>query len=385
MVFPSALECSTSTGPIKVRSFRGLAPDLSDSERFPSDLLAVSCDGSSLAKEREELSSPMSTVDNNLMPPEIFGFSQSAETFVSISPAMRALQRAVRNLASSEVPVLLLGEPGTGKRALALQIHHQSTRSSGGFFELECGEVLPEHFGSSKGENGTLVSGYGSGTVVLHEVSFLSPECQAALQQLLVRGGQTEEGLLGGARLIFTTHANLEQEVRLGRFREDLYYRMSSFCLRVPPLRHRREDIGALAELFLNKYAVRLQCAKPALSDVTRQFLAEYGWPGNVRELEEATRTIAAVGDEKLALAALKSTHRGGRRQSDRGIALSLKEASKAASRAAEKDLILRVLSRTKWNRKRAAGELKISYKALLYKLKQMGVRNPNANSAGEA
>ena len=159
---------------------------------------------------------------------------------------------------------------------------------------------------------------------------------------------------------------------------------MSSFCLRVPPLRHRREDIGGLAELFLKKYATRLQCAKPALSDVARQFLADYGWPGNVRELEEATRTIAAVGDEKLALAALKSTHRGGRRQAERGMAMSLKEASKAASRAAEKDLILKVLSRTKWNRKRAAGELKISYKALLYKLKQMGVQNPNANSAGE-
>ncbi len=330
----------------------------------------------------------MSTVDNNLMPPEVgIGFSRDPETFVSVSPAMKALERAVRNLASSEVPVLLLGEPGTGKRALAFQIHQQSLRSDGGFHEAECSDLRAEHLRLGNGSNGvnSILSEFGSGTVVFHEVSILSSECQLALQEFLARRLQADEHNCGGARLIFTTHANLEQEVRLGRFREDLYYRISSFCLRVPPLRHRREDISGLAELFLSKYATRLRCTKPALSDSTRQFLADYGWPGNIRELEEATRTIAAVGDEKLALAALKSTHRGGRRQTERAVAMSLKEASKAASRAAEKDLILKVLSRTKWNRKRAAGELKISYKALLYKLKQMGVQNPNANSAGEA
>ena len=219
----------------------------------------------------------MSTVDNKRTPPHIFGFSQSVETFVSISPAMMALQRAVRNLASSEVPVLLLGEPGTGKRALAFQKHQQSTRTHAGFLNSSVATCSLNIFVRATARiNGvnSVVSEFGSGTVVFHEVSFLSPECQAALQELLVRGFQTEEGLRGGARLIFTTHANLDQEVRLGRFREDLYYRMSSFCLRVPPLRHRREDIGALAELFLKKYAIRLQCAKPALSDVTRQFLS---------------------------------------------------------------------------------------------------------------
>ena len=327
----------------------------------------------------------MATIDNNLIDPEVgVDCACGPEIFVSISPAMRALKKAMEKVASSEVPVLILGEPGTGKRALAFQIHQQSERSHETFSEVECGGLGPEFFyGGNDAES--VFSEFASGTIVLHEISLLSPECQVALQELLVKRFQTEEATKGGPRLIFTTHANLEQEIRLGRFREDLYYRISGCCLRVPPLRHRKEDISGLAETFLSKYAIRLQCTKPNISEFTRRFLAEYGWPGNVRELEEATRTIAAVGDEKLALAALKSAHRGVRRQPERGLALSLKETSKAASRAAEKDLILKVLSRTRWNRKRAAAELKISYKALLYKLKQMGVQNPNANSQGEA
>jgi two-component system response regulator AtoC len=324
----------------------------------------------------------MATVDN-LMAPEVgTDYVRAPETFVSVSPVMKALNGAIENVACSEVPLLILGEPGTGKRALALQIHQQSARSREAFSEVECSGLGPEYF-NDRNATGTLSSEFG--TVVLHQVSFLGPESQAALMDLLVQRSQTGDTVTNWPRLIFTTHVNLEQEIRLGRFREDLYYRISSFCLRVPPLRHRKEDIGGLADLFLTKYALRLQCTKPNITELTRRFLAEYGWPGNVRELEEATRTIAAVGDEKLALAALRSAHRGARRQPERALALSLKEASKAASRAAEKDLILRVLSRTRWNRKRAAGELKISYKALLYKLKQMGVQNPNANSQGEA
>ena len=325
----------------------------------------------------------MATVDNNLIDPGL-GLDYGTETFVSVSPAMRALRKAMENVASSEVPVLILGEPGTGKRALALQIHQQSSRSHETFSEVDCNGLSADSFRHSGGAAGVFLE-FASGTVVLHEVSLLSSDCQAALQELLVHRFQTEETIDGGPRLIFTTHMNLEQEIRLGRFREDLYYRISGFCLRVPPLRHRKEDISGLAEMFLGKYAIRLQCTKPNIGDLTRRFLAEYGWPGNVRELEEATRTIAALGDEKLALAALRSAHRGARRQPEKGLALSLKETSKAASRAAEKDLILKVLSRTRWNRKRAASEMKISYKALLYKLKQMGVQNPNANSQGEA
>ena len=109
---------------------------------------------------------------------------------------------------------------------------------------------------------------------------------------------------------------------------------MSGVCLRVSSSAAPQRRHTDLAEVFLSKYATRLQCAKPTLSEFTQQFLADYGWPGNVRELEEATRTIAAVGDERLALAALKSTHRVGRRQPEGPIVLSLKEASKAASRA---------------------------------------------------
>jgi len=329
----------------------------------------------------------MATIDNSLGSPEVgLEFVRSSQVFISVSPGMRALEKAAKYVALSDMPLLITGESGTGKNALAFQVHRLSHRCDGPFSRLECSDIQPGDLrADSETEAGDYFSEVHAGTVILHEISLLSLECQIALHELLAKRFGTDETASSGARFIFTTHANMDQEIRLGRFREDLYYRISGFCLRIPPLRHRKEDIAGLTDLFIDKYVTRLQCSKPVLSDVTRRFFAEHTWPGNLRELEEATRTIAAVGDERLAMAALKSAHRGGRRQSERSIAMSLKDASRAASRAAEKDLILKVLSRTRWNRKRAAGELKISYKALLYKLKQMGVQNPNANSQGEA
>ena len=190
--FPSALAISTAVGaPV---GDRGLArrPDLFDSEQVHISAEGFDPRWHLRCRRRSELSCLMSTVDNNLMPPEVgIGFSPDPETFVSVSPAMKALERAVRNLASSEVPVLLLGEPGTGKRALAFRIHQQSLRSDGGFHEAECSDLRPEHLRLGNGNNGvnSVVSEFGSGTVVFHEVSFLSSECQLALQE--VAGSKT--------------------------------------------------------------------------------------------------------------------------------------------------------------------------------------------------
>jgi two-component system response regulator AtoC len=142
--------------------------------------------------------------------------------------------------------------------------------------------------------------------------------------------------------------------------------------LRIPPLRQRREDIPILLEHFLRKFGHDFQRPVPAVSDETRRLFQEYSWPGNVRELENAAKAIVALGDEAVAMGGLRAMlcrpNAG-----VNGGGVSLKQAARAASREMEKELILRALGRTHWNRRRAAQDLQISYKALLYKLKQMG------------
>ena len=161
-------------------------------------------------------------------------------------------------------------------------------------------------------------------------------------------------------------------EVKAGRLREDLYYRISGVCLRLPPLRQRKEDILRLVEHFLLKYGEEFRRPVPKLSaDMERLFL-DYSWPGNLRELESAARVLVALGDEHLAMGGLRALLRQPP-DTGNGNRLSLKAAAKAASHQAERELILKVLTRTRWNRRRAAAELQISYKALLYKLKQIG------------
>jgi two-component system response regulator AtoC len=136
-------------------------------------------------------------------------------------------------------------------------------------------------------------------------------------------------------------------------------------------LRQRREDIPILRDWFLSAAAHDLNREVPPLSSGTQNFFLEYHWPGNIRELKEATRAIVALGDEALAMGGLRSLLR--RVDQGNGERISLKDAARAASREAERELILQVLTRTRWNRRRAAQELQISYKALLYKLKQIG------------
>jgi DNA-binding NtrC family response regulator len=147
---------------------------------------------------------------------------------------------------------------------------------------------------------------------------------------------------------------------------------LSGVCLRIPPLRQRREDIPQLIAFFLERYSSTYHFPVPELTAPTLQLFADYSWPGNLPQLEAAVRAIVAMGNESVAMAGLRSmltrTETG-----SNGGKVSLKEASRAASREAEKELILKVLNRTRWNRRRAAQELQISYKALLYKLKQIG------------
>jgi two-component system response regulator AtoC len=279
---------------------------------------------------------------------------------------MQAVEQAISNVASSLVPVLIVGERGSGKRTLAYRLHELSRRKQESFEELSCqsvdAEALPAILGGGDGRGV-------AGTLLLAEVAELPPACQLALTVLL----QHVSAASMSPRLVVTTRHNLEREIRAGRFREDLYYQLAGVSLRVPPLRHRREDIPGMTDFFLRKYSVLFGRPEPALGDSTRRFLAEYSWPGNVAELEASIKTIAAIGDDRVAMSALRSSSMNvSANHYEEGT--SLKEAARAASRQAERELILRVLSRTRWNRKRAAEELRISYKALLYKLKQIGV-----------
>jgi two-component system response regulator AtoC len=174
--------------------------------------------------------------------------------------------------------------------------------------------------------------------------------------------------------------------MKSGRFREELYYRINGVNLRLPPLRDRKEDVPALLEFFFKKYTSLFERPQPKISESTVSLLLRHSWPGNIRELENVARKIVALGDEHLATHDL-SVENGTKAPDPLPAALkipengashvptgSLKEAARAASRLAERAMILNQLERTHWNRKRAARELQISYKALLYKLKQLGL-----------
>ncbi len=293
-----------------------------------------------------------------------------------VSASMRPVEAVIRELAQRDVPVLVMAEPGAGKHATAQRIHQMSKRSEQPFrwfqclgLELEDLEVLQ---GMRSGEPD-------AGTIYLEELADLTAECQARLLEALPQSPEIGAANNQRARLICGSARDLEVEVKRGRLREDLYYRISGVCLRLPPLRQRKEDIPFLMGYFLRKYARDFQRRVPDLSAQTLRLFLDYSWPGNLRELEDAARVLVALGDEDVALGGLRAVLRKPEAGSQ-GAGISLKAASRAASREAEKELILNALTRTRWNRRRAAEELQISYKALLYKLKQIGFEGYGAS-----
>jgi two-component system, NtrC family, response regulator AtoC len=284
----------------------------------------------------------------------------------SVSAGMRTVEAMIRELSQNDVPMLVVAEHGSGKAAVAARIHSLSRRAAEPFHVYQGQEASEEILAARDGQ---------SGTVYLQEVGDLT----AAAQKELVR----QIGLSGAEqrrvpRYICGTSRELEPEVKAGKFREDLYYGISGVCLRLPPLRQRKEDIPVLRDWFLSAAARDFCRPVPVLRPETQNFFLEYNWPGNIRELKDAARAIVGLGDETLAMGGLRSllrrVDRGGN-----GEKISLKDAARAASREAEREIILQVLTRTRWNRRRAAQELQISYKALLYKLKQIGYQEYGA------
>src|ERR1700674_5016530 len=277
----------------------------------------------------------------------------------SISAGMRTVEAMIRELSQNDVPMLVVAEHGSGKAAVAARIHALSRRAPEPFQVYQGLEASEEILAARDGQ---------SGTVYLQEVGDLTAEAQKELVRQIGLSGAEQCRV---PRYICGTSRDLEPEVKAGKFREDLYYGISGVCLRLPPLRQRKEDIPVLRDWFLSTAARDFCRAVPVLSPETQNFFLEYNWPGNIRELKDAARAIVALGDETLAMGGLRSllrrVDRGG------GEKISLKDAARAASREAEREIILQVLTRTRWNRRRAAQELQISYKALLYKLKQIG------------
>jgi DNA-binding NtrC family response regulator len=284
----------------------------------------------------------------------------------SISAGMRTVEAVIRELSQNDVPVLVVAEHGSGKAAAAARIHVLSSRAAEPFQAYQGREASAEVLAACDGQGGT---------VYLQEVGDLTV---AAQEELVRQIGLNGKGNGNGdeqrrvPRFICGTSRELEPEVKAGKLREDLYYGISGVCLRLPPLRQRKEDIPVLRDWFLSAAARDFSRAVPVLSSETQNFFLEYNWPGNIRELKDAARAIVALGDEALAMGGLRSLLR----RVDHGAnseKISLKDAARAASREAEREIILQVLTRTRWNRRRAAQELQISYKALLYKLKQIG------------
>jgi two-component system, NtrC family, response regulator AtoC len=291
-----------------------------------------------------------------------------------LGQSMRALEAVTRELAKGEVPVLILGERGAGKKATAERIHRWSAHRDELFQLAPCASITADLLKMNGGDG--LFAG---GTLYLEELADLSLECQEMLLAKLPSMEGNGHARKPGARLICGSSGDLEGEVKAKRLREDLYYRISGVCLRLPPLRQRREDIPYLMSFFLAKYARDFRRAVPQLSQQTQRLFQDYSWPGNIRELEDAAKAIVALGDESVAMGGLRSLLMSSEHAGN-GERISLKQASRAASREAEKELILKVLNRTRWNRRRAAQELQISYKALLYKLKQIGYRDYGAS-----
>lgn len=293
------------------------------------------------------------------------------------SPAMLTLEAMISEIAPTNIPVLLVGECGTGKQIFAHRIHQLSERPEP-LMKISCAGVRAESFASELGLTASQDTEYrrDAGTTFFDEISELDAACQRSLLYALPDGETKPRRGILTARLISTTSRNLDEEMKAGRFRRELYYRVNGVCLRLPALRDRKEDIPLLSDYFLVKHCTQLGRMRSRLSAKALDVFMAYSWPGNIRELENVVKKIVALTDEDLALSELVRTPcvsvvpEAADEQT-----LSLKVVSKTASREAEKDLILKALGRTRWNRKRAAQELQISYKSLLYKLKQIGMK----------
>ncbi len=300
------------------------------------------------------------------------------------NPQMLRIVDVARHVASTDVPVLILGESGVGKEVFASFIHEQSNRSDGPFVKVNCAalphELLEsELFGYERGAfTGALRDRTGKfeqadkGTMLLDEIGEMSAPLQAKLLHVLQ---DNEFSRLGGkkpvkvnVRIIAATNNKLKEAVLKGEFRNDLYFRLNVIRLELPPLRQRREDIPLLCSHFVDKYRERYQSSVQALPKDLLEALMRYDWPGNIRQLENVIKRYLILPDREV-LSELRTTEQESAPPAS--TVVSLKEVARHAAEIAEKEVVLRMLEETGWNRKESARRLRISYKALRNKLKK--------------
>ena len=315
------------------------------------------------------------------------------EVLFGCSSTMQEVRRLAKRISGTNVPVLLNGSGGTGKEVLARWIHEHSPWSNGQFVKVNCaaipGSLLEsELFGYEKGAfTGAHASKPGrvelahNGTLFLDEIADLGIGLQSKLLQFLQDGrfsriGDESERVVE-ARLICATSKNLEEEIDIGRFRADLYYRINVVRLRLPRLRERREDIPRLADYFRTQFEEKFSKQSEPLSEKMLQYLQKLDWPGNIRELSNGIARHVLIGVEaEIAQEPLAERLEPERRSSSRLGAVTLKQIAKEAVRERESRFILEALQANQWNRRKAAQTLKISYRALIYKIRNAGLHS---------
>jgi len=319
----------------------------------------------------------------------------------SNSERMKEVQAIVEQVADTDITVLIQGESGTGKELVARALYQMSNRRSRPFLKVNCA-ALPEPllesemFGYEKGAFTDAASRKpgkfelaDEGTIFLDEISEMMPSLQAKLLQVLQDkqfshlGGK--EDIHVDVRVIAATNRNLVESVAAGAFREDLYYRLNVVNIQVAALRERREEIPVLVEFFIKKYTEEFKKEAPGLSTELLEIFQRYPWPGNIRELENCIKRIVILNNDQSVCRELRSKCENGKDGNGHEESLkawmgqnpekySLKAFSKEAIRRAEREIIGRMLQETCWNRKETAERLQISYKALLYKIKETGL-----------
>lgn len=307
------------------------------------------------------------------------------------SETMRRMGQKVERVAATDVPLLIQGEHGTGKEILAKFIHWTSPCRNGSFVKVNCPAIPAtliesELFGYEKGSfTGAYtmkpgrVESANRGTLFLDEIAELEPALQAKLLQLL-QDGQfcrigSQENKQAEVRVICATNRQLEQEIEARHFREDLFFRINVVSLQLPPLRERREDIPDLMNYFFEVYQREYNREAQRPSSHLVRLLQTCDWPGNIRQLENLMKRYVILGSEEAISSELSF---GGRTESEPEIPLdgsiSLKNIIRQTVTELERKIILKALQENHWNRKLAARRLKISYRALLYKIKQAGL-----------
>jgi len=339
----------------------------------------VGCDQMTFATRSTSFSA---APDGGLPPDEVIFGSSIAGEAVRLSADMAA---------TTQVPVLLQGQSGTGKEVLARYIHSRSSWGNGSFVKVNCpaipGTLLEsELFGYQKGAfTGAYSSKPGrvelahKGTLFLDEIAEIDPALQSKLLQLIQDGqfcriGASEDRHVE-VRIVCATNRQLEKEIKAGTFRQDLFYRINVLTIELPTLQQRRSDIPLLVDFLLDRHGKTLNRPVKPLSVQAMRSLQMYEWPGNIRELETVIKRYVLSGSEAVIR---KSVENG---DSDEQVAeilsggqTNLKIITRQAAKQVERKLILKTLELHRWNRRLAARALGISYAALLYKLREAGV-----------